>query len=226
MKKYIVIEDYETKEMVVFYGEQETRIFFNLYLTASNARDISYFVDIGENDNKLIRDMVKLLNLSCIAYYEGKSKNEKKYRLFIGSTGILKLLGFLFDFNYLKFNDDVYDWAIGELCNIPTCCIEKWIEFADTHKMVDDYFHQLNGKKDRFNLKCDGHNNVTSDHLNFIPCSPHCRGSRIRQTIYKKLQKQMFDNLGVSAADLKKSGFPDSGEGVERYAKEDENQSK
>lgn len=220
MKKYIVIKDCETKEMVVFYGEQETRIFLELYITASNIREISYYTGIGEDDTELIRDMAKVMNMSCIAYESFKRK-KKTYRLFIGSPGIIRLLGFLFDFDYLKFNDDIYHWVIGELCNIPNCCINRYIE-TNTHKMIEDYFHQLNGKKDRFNLKDDG-DSITSDHLNFIPCSPYCREARIRQTIYKKSRKQMFDNLGVSAADLKKRGFPESGEGIERYAKEDEN---
>ena len=206
-------------EMLVFFGKEETKIFFDLYLTAYNVKDISYFTDISENDNKMIRDMAESINLSCIAYYEKgteKSKNKKRYRLFIGSTGILRLLGFLFDFNYLKFNDDVYDWVVGELCNIPNCCIEKWMEFSDTHKMVEDYFHQLNGKKDKYNLKDDGHN-ITSGRLNFVPCSPYCQMAKTRWTIYNKLWKQMFDKLGVSDTVLKKNGLRTSGKGMEYY---------
>lgn len=215
MKKCIVVENAGKGGITVFFGEEETKIFFDIYLTASGLKDISYFPSLSKNDTEMIRDMVKLLNLSCSIYKNDSRKDKKTYWLFIGSAGITRLLSFLFDSDYLTFNNDIYDWVIGELCNIPNCCINKYINFADTHKMVEHYLHQLNGKKDMFGLK-DG-DRITSEILNYIPCSPQCKGSKIRYAKYKKIWKEMFDNFSVSTVELKKNGM--TGEGMEWYSK-------
>jgi hypothetical protein len=215
MKKYIVIEDHKKKECTIFYGKEETRVFFDLYLTALNIKTVSYFNSIGKSDTEMIHDMARLTDMSFMVYEDCSKDKKKKYRSFIGYAGIIRLLGFLFDLNYIESTSDIYDWVVGELCNIPECCIDKYIEVGP-RKLADDYFHQLNGKKDIFNLKDNGHK-VTSDYLNFIPCSPHCQEAKMRHISYKKLWKQMFDNYSVSAAELKKGGLPESGKGMETY---------
>ena len=135
----------------------------------------------------------------------GKVGNKNEFRMYAGfNNGFVRVLDFLLRFDCIP-SGDIYDWIMGQLCNIPLCCIKKYIEFDDIEDLAKDYLRQLNGKKDPYDIKIG--ERITQKYISYIPCSPDCEGTKKRYSHYRLLWKKMYDTFSVDPEEIKKLVF-------------------
>ena len=169
----------------------------------------AFYVSIEQGDN---------IYYLLIYSYLLKSRKKQFISLELNKSGFFnKIVHFLFknkNNGYLfvekKYLDELEDVFLnnkinhslfGKLLNYPDCCIKKFCqEVKDDNKLKRDYSYdsakrylkQLNGKKDKFNIRINKSGKVLEMPFGFVPCSPSCSNALKIVKDYEKIKEKIL----------------------------------
>lgn len=202
-KRYVAYLNNKDKTYSMFVTKNAIEAFFEFVCILTRTRDV-IFASFDPQDTKKISAIPKFARMVGLSELRLEHENKKTVYYFLGANPIVVLLDQLIGCSGFSLGSEYMQWIIGTLCNVPPCCIEKFLNYdCDPVKLADAYLTELNGRKDPYQIKIDHKTTtVTQKLLNYIPCSVDCKETKVLFSSYKKVWKLMHEKYGITGQEI------------------------